>query len=99
MTTSANATPGKSPDELDLLTDYSVMQIGLGKRFFSRPNAALSAIPMDPKGPQAHPRFGPSHRVLSRFTIAAPNRWKCLVFQVKTASTFAFSAQRAIKAS
>jgi hypothetical protein len=27
-------------------------------------------------------RFGPSDRVLSRFTIAAPNRWKCLVFQV-----------------
>jgi len=27
-------------------------------------------------------RFGPSHGVLSRFTISAPNRWKCLVFQV-----------------
>ncbi len=61
MTTSANATPGKSPDELNLLTDYSAMQIALGKRFFSRPNAVLSAIAMDPKGPQAQ-------RVLARLT-------------------------------
>ena len=32
-------------------------------------------------------------------TMAGPNRAKCFVFQVKIASTFAFSAQRAIKAS
>jgi len=46
----------------------------------------LSLIAMAPKSPLAHTRFSPSHRVLSRFTIAAPNRRKCLVFRANASS-------------
>jgi hypothetical protein len=45
-------------------------------------NPSVRQIAITPEPPQAHTRFGPSHRVLNRFAIAAPNCWKCLVFQV-----------------